>query len=332
MHRVASWFSASVAVGCSILTAGCPATVGSACDESAAYDVAYNSEGEPAYVGQAIMIASCGGSSYCHTQTDGVPRFGAPADLVFDPVLTDSGDSEDGEATQRRLLHAWRETLSHRDAVYASVVTSTMPPAGRGTVPDLRQAAAAYRTYSGASDTEGTPLPGVLTTEGRELLRNWLACGAPVVGRSRAEAPEVACTTNADCPVSGVCLSTGVCDPVGDFVERRSTGTLEPTWDSLFTNVFQPTCAVSGCHAGASAFNGLDFSDSATAYTLVTTGTATSGCGGASYVIAGDSASSYLLDKMSSSPSCGATMPPTGALSSTTLDVIAAWIDAGAAN
>jgi hypothetical protein len=51
---------------------GCPATVGDECttdDLARARRVAYTGDGQPAYEGQALLISSCGGASYCHTQT-----------------------------------------------------------------------------------------------------------------------------------------------------------------------------------------------------------------------------------------------------------------------
>ncbi|GAB4202045.1 MAG: hypothetical protein OHK0013_14840 [Sandaracinaceae bacterium] len=310
--------------------AGCPPTVGDDCDLDQAREVVYAADGTPAYAGQALLLTSCGGSSYCHTQTPMAPRFGAPGDLVFDTLLVDGAVDED-EALER-LFRARSAAYRHRDGVYASVVTGTMPPAGRPPVPDLREAASAYRRYDGPMDRTGTPLPFVQSTEGREILRNWLACGAPVVERT-TDADLPLCTTNADCPITGVCLlDTGECQPVGDVVEVRPTA-LEPTWSSIFVNVIRPSCATTGCHVGASAFNMLDLSDRDMAYTALTTRDASSFCGERPYVTPGstDVSMSVLLDKLQPTPTCGGRMPPSG-LGAEVAMVVEEWVMRGAMN
>ena len=334
MSRVLSSASAIVTgglLGASLLS-GCPATVGDTCDLAVARRVAYSADGQPAYEGQALLITSCGGSSYCHTQSPTssmVPRYGAPADLVFDPLTID-GAADEAEA-QARLLRAVSVTHRHRDAVYASVVSGVMPPRGRPPVPDLREAAAAYRTYAGASDAEGTALPGIQTTEGEEILRNWLACGSPVVERTTEPATVLPCTSNADCEVTRACdTDLGECRPVGDIVARRETE-LVPTWSSIHANVIRPSCATVGCHIGASAYNMLDLSDREDAYVALTTRQATMDCGSRDYVSGGDPAMSVLIDKLQVMPSCGSRMPPSG-LSADTVAVITEWVMLGAMN
>lgn len=279
-----------------------------------------------------MLITSCGGNSYCHTQTPTSPmvaRFGAPADLVFDPLPVDGAADED--AALRRLVRAVGVTHRHRNAVYASVVGGSMPPVGRPPVPDLREAAAAYRTYAGTSDATGTPLPGIQTPTGAEILRNWLACGAPVVERT-TEASDVAlCTTNADCDVTRACdVDLGECKPVGEVVARRATE-LTPTWSSIHANIIRPSCATLGCHIGASSFNMLDLNNSADAYEALTMRDATAACGMGAYVTAGDPDASVLIDKLQVTPSCGGRMPPSG-LSAETVAVITEWVMNGAMN
>lgn len=63
----------------------------------------------------------------------------------------------------------------------------------------------------------GESLPNVQTPEAQEILRNWLACGAPIVEATTA-AP-MACLADVDCPVTGICDSaTSTCVEVGDVV------------------------------------------------------------------------------------------------------------------
>jgi len=313
------------------LLAGCPATVGDQCDEAEATQIAYASDGTPAYTGQALLIASCGGSSYCHTQTPMVPRFGAPADLVFDPLLVEGATDE--EEAQRRLLRAASTTHRYRDAVYASVVSGTMPPRGRPPVPDLREAAAAFRTYTGPTDMRGTELPAINSASGAEMLRDWLACRAPVSGRTVAATdPAPSAPTPASEPTPAAHPDTGPCAPVGDTVPRRATE-LEPTWSSIHVNVIRPSCATAGCHIGASSFNMLDLSDREDAYMALTTRDSTAGCGMRSYVTPGDAdpMMSLFIDKLQPTPTCGGRMPPSG-LSADVVAVIEEWVMNGAMN
>jgi hypothetical protein len=332
MARTSLWARAAalVALGSSTSLAGCPATVGDACDLDEAREVVYAADGTPAYAGQALLVTSCGGGSYCHTQTPMAPRYGAPGDLVFDVLLVDGAVDEDDAL--RRLFRAQNAAYRHRDGVYASVVSGTMPPVGRPPVPDLREAASAFRRYTGPMDTTGTPLPLVQSEEGREILRNWLACGAPVVERT-TEADLPTCERDADCAVTGVCLmDTGECRPVGDVVEVRPTA-LEPTWTSIFVNVIRPSCASVGCHVGASAFNMLDLSDREMAYEALTTRDASTFCSERPYVTPGssDPTMSVLLDKLQPTPTCGGRMPPSG-LSADVAMVIEEWVMLGAMN
>ncbi len=321
----------SAAAATATLLAGCPATVGEQCDDAEALEIAYAADGTPAYTGQALLIASCGGSSYCHTQTPMVPRFGAPADLVFDPLLVEGAPDE--EEAQLRLLRAAATTHRYRDAVYASVVSGTMPPRGRPPVPDLREAAAAFRTYGPLDPPTGSPLPAINSAEGAEMLRNWLACRGPVIERTLPSSDPVTCVSDADCELTRTCdPGTGECRPVGDTVPRRATD-LEPTWSSIHANVIRTSCATSGCHIGASSFNMLDLSDREDAYVALTTRDGSAGCGMRSYVTPGDAdpMMSLFIDKLQVMPSCGGRMPPSG-LSADVVAVIEEWVMNGAMN
>jgi hypothetical protein len=181
-----------------------------------AHTLAYDSAGTPAYAGQAMMIGSCaGGGSFCHSDM-AIQRYGAPHDLNFDPLLADDPSFSD-EATGAAHLHDAQLRIFHdRDDIYGSVWNNSMPPgqAGRDTV-------IPYVQYASESDTNGTPLPGFDTTEGLEMLRAWLACGAPVV-ESTTAVPARPCASNADCTPLGLCdAETAACVNVGDVVPRR---------------------------------------------------------------------------------------------------------------
>lgn len=150
-----------------VLLTGCAPTVGSECDEAGARTVVYSADdvGTPMYAGQALVHRSCGYGSFCHTESEVAQRFGAPAGLDFDVDL--ASDAADTERLRRGQLGVFR----HRDAIWAEVEAGRMPPSGVGT--ETVAAGPAFRA-----------LPEVDTSEGRQILRNWLACGAPVVERT----------------------------------------------------------------------------------------------------------------------------------------------------
>lgn len=104
-------------------------------------------------------------------------------------------------------------------------------------------------------------VPAVGTTEGNEIVRNWLACGAPVVEAAAlpfTQTPGQSCMQNDAAGHVGTCMA-GV-NPV--IVPP------EPTWCSIYENVIQPLCV--NCHGGPGTphydEHHLDLSDVITAY------------------------------------------------------------------
>ncbi|MFT5355208.1 MAG: hypothetical protein ACI9KE_002424 [Polyangiales bacterium] len=180
-----------------IALAGCYPAVGP-CDESAARQV-YLSDvaGEPAYGGQALINQSCGDGSFCHTSSaSATDRFGTPRGLDFDLRLaTSDEDTERLRADQLRTFR-WRR------AILRTQRSGSMPPGVQG-------AAVLGGSYAG--------LPSLDSDEGQEILRNWLACGAPVVERTSARGADVVpvgaiISRQGDCPTGqaecdGRCLS-----------------------------------------------------------------------------------------------------------------------------
>ena len=104
-----------------------------------------------------------------------------------------------------------------------------------------------------------------------------------------------------------------------------------PTLLDVQTQVLTPRCAVSGCHVSGTAPFGLDMSSvSASSANLI--GVTSAEKPALLRVSAGDSANSYMYWKLSGNPNInGDPMPASGGpLSPADLDLIAAWIDAGA--
>jgi hypothetical protein len=109
------------------------------------------------HTGQLLLRDSCA-AGLCHTESaEGKARKGAPAELDFGVVP--ASDSEEDLAVARRSSGV---VWNYLDAIWAEVEAGSMPP----------------------------PKPagaGPLAPSQKEILRNWLACGAPVV-----EAPVMA--------------------------------------------------------------------------------------------------------------------------------------------
>jgi hypothetical protein len=201
-----------------------------------------------------------------------------------------------------------------------------MPPPGIG---------AAFRNLSNLSlfrseDDGSCPIVesfvAVNKGAGREALREWLACGAPVV---EINAPNCAQVTE------GTCLPKAVAGSVGDQFPSCPVE-LEPTFDNVYNEVFVKAggCTVPGCHAspGAAA---LDLGSLDLAYTALLGADgngagATIACAGGQdvRVVPGDPDASNLVARMENN--CGLIMPPAGMLPAPLLTLVRDWISAGA--
>jgi hypothetical protein len=151
---------------------GCVADLGP-CDELEARRLVFTNdlEGAPAYAGQAMVITSCGNGGFCHADVAPAQRFGVPAGLSFDLRVATAGHDLE------RLRRAHGNVVDLAGRMYDAVVDDRMPPGGRSE--DVRALAREYRG-----------LPPLESPEGRAILRNWLACGAPVVERVSDDRPD----------------------------------------------------------------------------------------------------------------------------------------------
>jgi hypothetical protein len=115
------------------------------------------------------------------------------------------------------------------------------------------------------------------------------------------------------------CAGGGDGECIPDLPEA-CTPQYDPTFDEVWQNTLEPTCAVSGCHGGGSASGGLAMPDiDATHGTLID----------AVYVIPGDASCSHLVDHLE--PAGLGDMPPGVTLDEAERCAIRQWIDAGAA-
>ena len=81
--------------------------------------------------------------------------------------------------------------------------------------------------------------------EAHAILRNWLACGAPVVERTEER--------------------RGVTDPIGFTVPRCETDCVDLTWPAIYDGIITTRCATPGCHDSTVEEGELDLTGGAMA-------------------------------------------------------------------
>jgi hypothetical protein len=262
---------------------GCDSELGD-CNQPAAQELVYGRSGLVATKGQALMHDSCGNAAFCHSRgASGDARYGAPHGLDFDMLPSPGG---------------WDAVREHEADVWSVVEDGEMPPRGVG-----------QKTQGDGDwvfDAERGPgarrLPKLASEEGKAALRNWLACGAPVVEQTKV--PDWALPTSDAGAVSLV------------------------DWREIHTTVIAPSCAIGGCH-DQSAAGKLVLLDACDAYDSLR---AAGSCGPVR--LAPGDTSSLLLDKLeSSTPSCGPLRMPPPPLAPLPDEIIAAlrqWVMSGA--
>ncbi len=103
------------------------------------------------------------------------------------------------------------------------------------------------------------------------------------------------------------------------------------TFARVQNEVFTPSCARAGCHAGAAPQAGLDLSDGR-AYAS-TVGVPAAQRSGLARVDPGDAERSYLVKKVRGDADiAGSPMPPTGALPAERVKLVVDWVRRGAPN
>ena len=294
------------------------------------------------YAGQAIILTSC--STGCHSSTaKGVDRKGAPADLDFDiePIratsvtttTNDQGESVSvGSTTDTAALAGLRKrqrkVFDARDLIWRQVKDGLMPPTGIGAgFRDISGIDRFTRSMGSCARIDGE-FVSVNSGAGREALREWLACGAPIV---EITAPE--CTGAPD----GNCLPKPVAGTVGDQFPECPVEA-EATFENVYSLVFEGAgCTNGSCHGAPAKTSNFDLSSIDAAYTQLVGPDGMGqpqGCAAnpTPYVTPGDPENSYILPKCTEGATniCGGPMPLGGALSPALLKVLSDWIAAGA--
>ena len=335
----------------------------------AAFDIAYRlTDGLPMYEGQALVQSTCGNGQFCHSPAAiGADRFGVPAGLNFDvalacnesqdpscapPIATcDGGQNDSTYCEDLERLHSNQgEIRSWAEGMIQEMRAGAMPPgeAGRSVrdvTPWIRQ--------DGVSE-----LPPIETSEAQEIVRNWLACQAPVIART--EIPDSAQDELESCPsVDGeICIYNG------------PTDLPDPVWSEIYWSLMFTQCVI--CHgppndnnnaddpnpnnplttgsipggADANALAALDLSGSNTMDTTNWPDESWSAVVNAlafdqglcaddgTIVIPNNPMESIMIEKLRAAQTCGDSMPPGGSqtISDPLIQVVVEWINMGAPN
>jgi hypothetical protein len=125
------------------------------------------------------------------------------------------------------------------------------------------------------------------------------------------------------------------CSRDGDVVTDPSDSSdAESTFTEVYSIFSQAGCLASNCHGSSSGPNAPILNSQSNAYSNLVG--KTSNCSGKTYVVANNTASSYLVEKLSSSPSCGTRMPQNNTsyfdTNSSQLQTIKDWINRSAPN
>lgn len=204
--------------------------------------------GDPAtgapYAGQQIVATRCAGGR-CHSENAmGDLRVGAPADLNFDVLGGPSAEEMSKVARNAGTVVDWAEDM------WGEIEEGAMPPA----------------KPAGSGELNGAD---------KETVRNWLACGAPVI--------------------------------------QALGGTTTATWDSIWASL-APACVTCHNAAGAPNFQNVllgELGDACGSYNnIVDHVSATQVCGGQTLVVRNSPSTSQLLLKLKADPAmCGIPMP-----------------------
>lgn len=307
-----------------VFSVACGEEVGSCDDPSRGQDTVI-SDGLIQFGGQAIINQACAG---CHgSGVTGASRQGAPAGLDFDLLPVEepmaAGTSKKGgdtivelqPETVKGLRERQRLVFEERNLIWQQVKDGVMPPDGLGA--RFRELVKSIADTSESEPcTRGPAYKEIGEKQTQDVLRNWLACGAPIV-----ESQGASVTRDKIAGVAGYQFK--MCGEGGEG------GGGEPiTIELLQEQVIDSKCAT--CHGGAIE---PDLSTADKSYEVFTA--AGDACMGKPYVdMAGkDLGQSYLHELLTADkPSCppGIKMPQGSTLSSAQLKLFEDWIAAGA--
>lgn len=120
-------------------------------------------------------------------------------------------------------------------------------------------------------------------------------------------------------------VGVGACDDGGGPSQPRSGPPCPTSFEELKSQVFWQSCISSGCHGSVDRAGGLNLESTTLEFELF--GREAALCDGETRVVAGNSASSHLVEKLRGTTACGVQMPVDGPLAPATIECVAAWID-----
>jgi hypothetical protein len=335
----------------------------------AAFDIAYRfSDGQPMYEGQALVQSSCAGGSnaFCHSpEAVGAARVGVPAQLDFDvrlactnvecapPPSCEGGQTDTEYCRGLRSLRGNQSNIwEWADGMIQEIRAGDMPPGEAGRV---YSDSAPWIRGRRANDPEApwpeTELPKIGSKEAEEVIRNWLACQAPVIARTEISPMEDQQLDSCSDDDEPTCIYTGpICD--------------DPRWSAIYACLIIDRCV--DCHGppntnldqnpdrldqpipGGASQPGLDALDLTGSNTTDTTNWATESrsavvnalaanpgqCAGqGTLVIPNDPAGSIMIQKMRDVQTCGERMPTVGdPVIEPLIELVEEWVNQGALN
>ncbi len=336
----------------------------------AAFDIVYRAtDGLPMYEGQALVQSTCGDGSFCHAPAAvGADRIGVPAGLNFDVDLACTDVTDDPSCAQplesceggqtdtlycerlRNLQNNRNQVNNWAEGMIQEIRSGTMPPREAGQ--RVRNNTPWIRTTDPDRPERSAELPSIDSSEGQEIVRNWLACQAPAIART--ETPPLATDELELCQSvdNEICVYSGPSDLP------------DPTWSDIYFGIMFTDCVI--CHgpsndntdqnpnnpldgiipggasdAGLTALNltGADTADTtnwpAESWSAVVNALAADpgDCAGqGTLVIPNDSAGSIMVQKMRAMQTCGDSMPLGSFVSDSLVQVVEEWINQGALN
>jgi hypothetical protein len=288
-----------------LMLVGCEPDLGQ-CDMTAATQPVFSADGTPYFPGQALVQQSCAGN-YCHVSSaTGTNRFGAPHGLDFDVNVLSPQSLPANVAALRAGVAKIRDEAS---SMYGEIDDGSMPPGKVG-----------ERQPQSWTNAAGPVALDIRTAPSKDVIRNWLACGAPVVAGVTGAPPDAM--------------------SIGAIVAPKMV-TVAATFQSVYDGVLKGSCIT--CHIAGGPFSAmtpLDFSTPASAYASLVNkdSSATGMCiGRGKLVLPSNCKSSLLYQKLlpvvaPATAVCGSPMPQGGtAIAASALEALCAWIDAGAA-
>lgn len=204
------------------------------------------------------------------------------------------------------------KVISERNFIWEQVKGGLMPPRGR--FASFRVLTSIFHTEKSSPCTKGEALTTLDDGESREILRSWLACGAPIV------------ETNEPRPTPSGSEQARI---VGGHFQSCEPSDGEGTTITLASLLEGPLAGCGGCHGAKGTPPDLSSVEAASALL-----TSKKTCEGKPYVAEGEPEGSFLIDLLrKDEPGCSHSRMPYGGpyLEESAIQRVEAWIRTGAA-